>query len=180
MRYVKFLIVIAGLHFIYEGILLPMIRLGLRHKLFALRDDLRELLYQKPDELTDEVFRQMEESINIALGFLRRFNVATILEVQRETKNNPNFAKRVQKRVQILESCNIEEFQCIRKTSCKLLAIAIFVNSLWCFLWLIPFVLIAIICGKIKEYCTELKTIVKEMLCLPEREYNRFVRFATV
>ncbi len=37
---------LAILHFIYEGIILPSIRLNLRYKLFVLRDELRSLRHE--------------------------------------------------------------------------------------------------------------------------------------
>ena len=56
------------MHFIYESIILPSIRLSLRFKLFALRDQLRRMVMQ--GTASDEVFRIQQSSINNAINML--------------------------------------------------------------------------------------------------------------
>ena len=107
---------LAMMHFIYESIILPSIRLSLRFKLFALRDQLRSMVMQ--GTASNEVFRIQQSSINNAINMLSWADQAMISRFERQLRDDEAMRKRVEKRVKIVEDYDSEEFQrVVRETS---------------------------------------------------------------
>jgi len=166
------------LHFVYEGIVLPSIRLKLRFSLFELRDRLRTLMCEKPDKLETDAFRYLQESINISIAFLYRINVRALMEMPRILEDDANLRKRVEKRNATLKSCSIEEFQAIRKRSLIFFILAFMANSAGFFILMIPFALFMALCGRIKIKYYEVKERIISIVCVPENELDKINRLA--
>ena len=58
------LLALAVFHFVYESILAPSLRLSLRFRLFALRDEARQLKIECVDSLNDAHCVFLQASIN--------------------------------------------------------------------------------------------------------------------
>lgn len=168
---------LAIIHFVYESILLPSIRLRLRFRMFALRDDLRSLACEKTDELDSKVYEQMQDSINTALAFLYRIDVRSIYEVAQLLKSDTSLKERAGKRAHEIENYPMEELQNIRRKCLTVFALALFANSAIFFLYLgIPLILIAFIMfifNRLNEVVAKLNIIFKSVICAPEKEIER-------
>jgi hypothetical protein len=122
-------IALAALHFVYESILAPSFRLSLRFKLFVLRDEVRQLKIDCARSLSDKHFDFLQDSINNLISNLNRFDIATFVGVEFESKRDPSFLKSAEERSLMLDDCNIPRAREIRKQSLKIISAAIFINS---------------------------------------------------
>lgn len=134
------MVLLALGHFVYEGIIAPSLRMDLRYKFFALRDELRRLKEAHPAELSDKHYRALEDSINGFIQMLPRFDVGTVIRVNQEIESNPALKREIDERIAFLESCAVPEAKEIRRRSRRLALSALRVNAgglyLYCF-WVI-------------------------------------------
>ena len=136
-------IALAALHFVYESILAPSFRLSLRFKLFVLRDEVRQLKIDCAASLSDRHFDFLQDSINNLISNLDRFDMATFVGVQLESKKDPSFLKSAEERSCMLDDCNIPRARDIREQSLKIVSAAIFINSGALFLLIFAPIIIA-------------------------------------
>jgi hypothetical protein len=139
------LIALAALHFVYESILAPSFRLSLRFKLFVLRDEVRQLKIDCAGSLSDKHFDFLQDSINNLISNLNRFDMATFVGVEFESKKDPSFLKAAEERSRMLDDCTIPRAREIRKQSLKIISAAIFINSGASFLLIFAPIIIAVL-----------------------------------
>jgi len=143
------LIALAALHFVYESILAPSLRLSLRFKLFVLRDEVRQLKIDHAGSLSDKHFDFLQDSINNVISNLNRFDMATFVGVELESKKDPAFLRSAEKRSRMLDDCGFSRAGLrareIREQSLKIVSAAIFTNSGVLFLSIFAPIIIAIL-----------------------------------
>jgi hypothetical protein len=137
------LIALAALHFVYESILVPSFRLSLRFKLFVLRDEIRQLKIDCAGSLGDKHFDFLQDSINNLISNLNRFDMATFVGVELESKKDPSFLRSAEERSCMLDDCNIPRAREIREQSLKIVSAAICINSGALFLLIFAPIIIA-------------------------------------
>ena len=157
--FIIFLIVIVSFHFIYDGIILPSIRLHLRNQLFIVRDELRDLRISGKVIKEDQgSFALVEISINTSLKNLHSFNFV-------------NLNKALKAKDKEIEEKSAENFECITNSKNKELH-SIFIRvseiTFYAFVanmggWLIYFLPIAVCIN----YFKKMKKVAKEILLLP-------------
>lgn len=168
------LIAVSIAIFIYESIILPSIRLKIRYKLFALRDKLRTLKVERED-FEDLPFKYAQESMNMALAYLRHFDIASFIEAERFFKQHPAIYKKATKRCEVLDSCKIEEFQVIRHQYIGTLVLASAANSFGLLvLFLITIVPVIIIFKWFKVIKSKAIEISSKVFSIPGGEYEAF------
>jgi hypothetical protein len=172
------LFVMAGLHFIYEGIILPSIRLELRHKLYALRDKLRRLKIEDQN-LPDEVFMNLQDSINGLLNILPLINITFFRRLVREIYSNRDLQKRMDQRVQLYQSINSTEVNGILSALDKTWMYALVLNCMVAILYLLPLFLLyeLITCLKkllLRQNVTNLQKIIHKAALTPATELNSY------
>lgn len=165
------LIVLAAfaiLHFTYESIIAPSLRLRLRYRLFALRDQIRNLKIGCGDALADRYFHYLQDSINGMISVLYQFDIAALVHVHRELKTNPDLRKRAEIRANILDDCPIPEARAIRYESCKIAAYAIAVNNgVWA-LFIAPFAAAHLGASAVKK-------LIRQTISLSESDIHRAI-----
>lgn len=149
------MVLLAICHFIYEGIIAPSLRLKLRFKLFALRDELRSLKVDHKHQLREKHFEYLQDSINSSIAMLPRFDIWTMITIIRKLESDKELGAKAQERRKILDDCNIPDITRIREKSVGAAMEALLVNSgMWLFL-LVPviviFVLYKTVTNKIKS-----------------------------
>ena len=166
-----FFFVLIGLslfHFIYNGIILPSIRLGLRYKLFSLRDQLRWLKMRNDKEISPEVFSYVEGSINITIRLLHSISLELFAKAEQEIKKDENFYNRIEKRSQIIQACSIREIEEIERKNTFIFAKALAANSDGLFIYLFPIALFF-------AFMSSLKKAIVEIISIPEWEVERII-----
>jgi hypothetical protein len=162
------LIALAGLtlvYFIYEGIVAPSLRAVSRLQLFALRDRLRKLKMERRD-LSDEVFCDLQSSINFATAHVNQIDLRLIRNARKAFERDAELREYVARRVAMFDACPIEELHLIREDYFEALDWVLFVYSAGLFPYLIPIV----IGFSIKD---SLQNTVKNVFSLPDNEINK-------
>lgn len=120
---------LALAHFVYESILAPSLRLSLKYKLFALRDEVRMLDATCPGLLDDKHYTCLQDSINTMIAMLHRYDFVTIAATELRYRRDAAFRKRLDMRAAFLDGCNDPQVQSIRRRSIELMGRAVAVNS---------------------------------------------------
>jgi len=131
------LLALALWHFICDGILAPSLRLRIRYRLFAVRDNLRALQGQE-SQVSAEVFHVLHENINTAIELVPALSVSLISTAERVFRDDPDLREWVEARVRIVDSCSIEEVQDVRTRMIALVRDALIVNTAGWLIWVIP------------------------------------------
>lgn len=130
----------AAWHAIIEVIVLPTVRQTVRFKLFALRDQLRALKAEHPDECEDEAFHMLDDSLSWRMDNLPRLAFRFVHDWTAKVKATPSLAKEVERRLAVLESCKLPDYVTIQSESNKLTLEAIAFNSIGWAIYLLPVV----------------------------------------
>lgn len=155
-------VIIALWHIIYEAVLLPIIRMHMRYKLFALRDKLRRLKIEHIYEFDDSVYNIVEENINNAINLLPLYTISFLKKIKNVVAHHPEMIKKIQNRVKKVESCEIEEVNKIARSSIKYANQTLIYNTGG---WIIYFLPIIFILGifKIFDHVARKFTFVKDI-----------------
>jgi hypothetical protein len=159
---------LAVIHFIYEAILAPSLRFELRLKLFALRDEIRILKLQHPDSLSDEVFRDLQSSLNATISRLKLIDLRILKTAYDSFEHDEKLRKRAEQRDELINACPIPEVRAIRQRQIWLVGYALLINSGGWVPYLVP-VLISLFCaGRVMVQ-------IRAVFALPENEINKIV-----
>ena len=160
--------ILAFLQFIYEGILAPSFRCFLRFKLFTHRDKLRNLKIQYGENITDEVFREMEDSVNSAINLLPEIDLTSVFRAHHAFKTDAELRERVARRHEIVSKCEINEAKKVMNRITLCFVFALTVNSFWALLMLLPFVILAIVLKNMQVFF-------EKVLLIPIHEANNLL-----
>lgn len=162
------LLVVAVLHAVYEGIVLPSVRLRLRYRLFALRDELRRVKIAQGSALSEKVFVQMEDSMNSSLRFLHMFDLRTVVMVDRAMSSDARLREIVEARLRLLDQCEIVELREIRSRHGAVLRWALIANNGAWFLYVIPLLAFMLVLHSLRR-------VARALGSLPEKEMGRII-----
>lgn len=158
-----FFAAIALTHFVYEGILAPSFRASYRLKLFALRDRLRKLKMEERENLSDEVFFDLQSSINFAVGRLQQIDLHLVKNATDAFERDEKLREQVKQRVAMFEACPIPELHHIRLEYFNALDNVVLVNSgAW-----IPYLIPVVVGFALK---TSVQSAIKNVFSLPDNE----------
>jgi hypothetical protein len=160
--------VLALTHFIYEGILAPSLRASSRLKLFALRDRLRNLKMDQRERLSDEVFFDLQSSMNFSVGRLRQIDLRLVKSANDAFEHDERLRKRVERRIAMFEACPIAELHQIIEEYFDVLDNVVLINS---GAWL-PYLIPAFIAFVLKE---SVQSAIKNVFSLPDNEIEKIV-----
>lgn len=133
-------------HFVYDGIILPSVRMNLRNQLFLERDKLREMLIQNGIAKTDtEFFDFLHDGINFYLNRLHILNIVFYYSYYKEIVKNEELRGIIEKRSQLADHSNNKELKKIYNSVNLVLSKAFVFNALTFTLVLFPVALIVLI-----------------------------------
>jgi hypothetical protein len=116
--------------FVYQGIILPGIRLSLRYRVFELRDRLRRLVIDGKVRENDSAFQLVHDRLNFMCISLNRFDLARVLQSSSHLDNHSR--TRLANYLHVMES-GPEDVQKVFKESLTVVAVALAANSLFIF-----------------------------------------------
>jgi hypothetical protein len=158
--------IVAMCHFIYESILAPSFRLRLRFKLFALRDELRDLKIERNGSLDNKHFDFLQDSINSLIFVLFRVDMSLVISAQNSYQNDKEFRRNADERAKILDDCQIAVASEIRRKSLWVLLLAIIVNSGMLVILTLPVILLV-------HGLSETKKRLRKFASLSEQDMRR-------
>lgn len=155
-------------HFVYEGIILPSLRLKLRFKLFVLRDRMRELKTIHGNKFSDEVYYELQDSVNTTIRVLHRINIVTVFNASRAFEENEGLRLIVSKRNELIKSCPIAEVRDISDQNSLIIREVLFANFGSWMVYIVPAVLVIVFFNKCLEFT-------RQFTLLPGDEVERFL-----
>jgi hypothetical protein len=172
-----FLVIVAGLycvlHFIWESIIAPSVRLTIRFELFALRDRLRSLkIAQK--ELTDDAFHSVEDGIHSALHVLYDIDLPLLLHIKSAINKDDKLQERIKRRQAVVSESGCDELHEIMNKVQAIVEKTAVINTGWLILYIFPIGFVAIFCRR-----SFLSPIAK-LLYAPKSEVGRLVPESSV
>jgi hypothetical protein len=158
MWYFIFLVsgVYALLHFVWQSIISPSIRLEIRFRIFALRDELRRLKLEDQN-LSSEAFRTVEDGLNSALQILYEIDIPILIHCDARANTDPQLKEHVQKRMAIIKDANSIELEKIVAHLRKNIERAALVNSGGWILYVLPPMLM-VLC--FKRLCSPIFSVI--------------------
>lgn len=146
MSTVLFIIfLLAIVHFAYENIVAPTLRVYQRNKLFALRDQLRTIDFYSLSKTDKVAFECVEKSLTNCIQNLPYMNIYNFTRYKQEYEKNEKLREVVDCKINSISQCSVDELREIFNQSGKISYDAILINSGLLFLYLIPLALIAVL-----------------------------------
>lgn len=125
-------------HFIYEAIIAPNLRVGIRNELFEIKDELDSIELNSLCENDKAIYYILHSSLTGLMLRLPKLNLSLMKEAQREFDTDIKFREKVLKKRHLIESSENEELKALYKRSNKVFSDAFIINTgAWCML-LIP------------------------------------------
>jgi hypothetical protein len=152
---------IATFHLLYESVIAPAVRTEVRHKLFALRDQLRSLKIELGKEFSDRHFYYLQDSMNGLISLVDVFDLVLIARVRR-LKQDSAFRARCEARIEMLDDCRLPQVKELRDRSTELGMDLLIINSGGWVIYVIPIIPIALLFGcyaKLKHLTRALASI---------------------
>jgi len=173
------LMLIAGVHFVYEAIVLPNLRLEQRYKIFALRDRLRRAKSEHSKEVSDEVYHLLQTAMNNTLHILPYVNLIFVASAVHSFSRNQGIRERAEKKMRLVEGCSVDEIKAVSEELNKTVLRTLAMNSLLLFVLLSPFLLavfiIAVVVQQVNRAKGWCKTSISQLTSASERELSVFV-----
>lgn len=142
-----FILILFGLaivHFVYESVVAPTIRLRLRFRLFELRDELRQLKIDDPDRVPDEVFLMVQDNLNTAITLVPRTDFVLLRAFYGAMKDDASFRIKVDERLARLDRCVSGDLQAIRRKAADVFVCAFATNTALLLVLAVPFWLLVL------------------------------------
>lgn len=180
------LLAMAAFHFIYEGIILPSMRMKQRFALFALRDQLRRIRAEKKDDVDREAYFLLEESLNTSARFGPYAAVDMVWRAIKEIKSNSELALEVARRLSVVNNAKDKRFKQINEEKSRIVFHCLVWNTLPLALYLFPivlalvilFVVAALIYRGVAQTCKAAAEQVEGVVFLPEQEVEKMANGA--
>jgi len=152
----------AILHFVYESIIAPSLRLELRLALIRLESEVRLLKVPEP-----QLF-ELQDSINSLTCILFKFDLVTIYAISKEIDRDAALKRRVEARARVLDECLLPEVRALRDKQIRIATKALIVNSGSMLLW-------SILPASLFVGCQTLSSKIKNSLTVPAPDLERFI-----
>lgn len=157
----------AILHFVYELIIAPSLRLELRLALVRLENEVRLLKIQNSG-VVERQLGELQDSVNALTCMLFKFDLVTLHAISEEIDRDAALKRRVEARARILDDCVLPEVLALRRKQIRIATKALAVNSGPMMLWsVVPASLFV-------GYHTVFRKI-KNSLTVPAPDLERFI-----
>ena len=157
-------IVVCLWHMFWQSVYLPSKHWEYRIELFRLRDELRSLSIQPDKRLDPEIFRCMQSGMNSMLKIIPFLDIRLLNRVLKAIRADDDLKKRIEERIQILDECDIPEFQEIRKQTSQLHCRILFLNSIAKNPFLLFSFLFVVVCEIFKTFTFPLRNIMDKFV----------------
>jgi hypothetical protein len=160
---------LALFHWAYESAIAPSWRLGIRYKLFALRDDLRNFASAKGVQLDHAAIEILEDAVNGVTLHMAEINFGFFYSFQLRYKADESFRNRIERRRQLIEGYQDPDFSAMRRRYAHIFREINVANSGGWMIYLIPVVYVAI--------CWEwLRRLSIKLSLVPSKEFQTLSR----
>lgn len=175
------LCILAIVHFIYEKIILPSIRLSFRNQLFALRDKVRKEII-KGDLGADLAPAQLvHDGLNNAINRLHLMTLPNKIRAQRRMQSNPAIQARIKREVQQLKNCKNKDVIDVMMESGFILEKTMIFNNLMFLIYILPVALSILFIVKVVKTATGIfaqlrsPALEEAIMLLPDQQVREVV-----
>lgn len=174
-------IIVCLWHMFWQSVYLPSKHWEYKIELFRLRDELRNLSIKTDKRLDPKIFRYTQSGMSSMLKMIPFLDIRSLNRALKAIHEDDALKKQIKERIQILNECDIPEFQEILKQTSQLHCRILFSNSLekkpFAFLRIVvcEFPLQTISDKFVKR---QLKSKPKELYVFPERELGNLAQTA--
>ncbi|EPO6299152.1 TPA: hypothetical protein PPG46_004503 [Escherichia coli] len=176
------LLCMAAVHFIYERILLPSVRLHYRNKLFELKDIVRNQIISNKSKDDVQAAELVHEALNNAINRLHLMTLPNRVRAQRRLSANPEIQARIKREVELFQKCDNGKLIATIRESAKILDKVLLFNSLMLIIYSLPIMLTIWSVAKVLqtanqflELLTEKQSLEQAVLLLPDRQVAKLV-----
>jgi len=163
--------VLAVWHLVYENLIATTVRMNLRFKLYALRDELRTLATGHSDDASRQAVSDMESILNNAIRLLHLATPMAIRAAAMEVEKDPQLARKIEQRHEAINK--VAGLRSIFDQAIELTTDGCMVNVGGWALYLVPIFITLYTFDTIKEKMDsvltvrtyELETIAPDMAC---------------
>ena len=160
--------VLAAWHFIYDGIILPSIRLMLKNRLFEIRDRLRTHKIKSGNNIDINAFNIVHSGVNNIISRVSHIDIQTNFKIKQALKDNPDLLDKLKKRIDTISSCKDEELKSIFKETNSVVRMAFLANTGGWFIYLLPVALIFV-------FIKKLSLMAKGIVVLPGSKTTEYI-----
>ena len=161
-------LVIPMWHFFWESIVLPSLRLRMRFRLFALRDELRSMRITNPAILEESVFIEAERRINATIQVLPSVDPFVLQRFHKELSADKPLIEKIEKRAAQFEAKAPAQVLQLMDETAKIGLCTAFANSGAWAIYAIPLATAIFLLKK-------LKLAVREVVTAPPHELEKIV-----
>ncbi len=170
-------LVVTIWHYVYEGAIVPAIRIDLRYKMFALRDRLRKAKESAGSEFNDELFSFIDGAISARIRHLPFLNLWIAYFINKEVHKNSELNAAVFRRWEEIGKCPVQEVKNIDRLMARYHLFALLTNSGGWLIFLLPFLMLAVCVISILGFYQLCKNKIREKLLrislAPESQIRR-------
>lgn len=176
------LLCMAAVHFIYERILLPSVRLQYRNRLFELRDTVRNQIINHSSDDDLKAAQLIHEALNNAINRLHLMTLPNRVRAQRRLSANPEIQARIRREVELFNRCSNEVLNSTIQQSVQVLEKVLFFNSLMLLIYTFPiFLTIKLVAtvvstaAQLVNMLTDRKSLEQAVMLLPDRQVAKLI-----
>ncbi len=170
-KFIIFLALLAAIHFIFEAIIAPSLRMVLRNKLFKLRDEIRRLKIDGLDKQDEEAFWYIHDGINYFINRLPYLTVQNQANAIVAYKKDPALRERVDARMKMMEQCNNKQLKAVFSKTTLVVEEAFLANMGGWFFYILPIAMVLAAIGTLKR-------IASSIILAPTRDTDRLFSHA--
>ena len=146
------ILILSILHFIYEGIIAPTLRVYQRNKLFTLRDQLRNINCTQLKGNDKYAYEYIEKGLSNSIFNLSKLNLYSFSRYIGKFENDLNLQKEIAARSEKIKESSIEDLKYIYDEAGKITFDTICINSGAWFFYLVPILFSVLFLLKKREY----------------------------
>jgi len=159
---------LAVWHFMYEAIIAPTLRLGLRNRLFALRDELRKAKIEGISLKDEDAFYFVHEGVNNFINRLPSLTVILAVKLNREYQVNQKLRTVMDGHLKAVQTAKNETIKCVFEKTNDVVVKAFWVNTGGWLIYIVPIVVVLYFMKRITQ-------VISELLVTPSREMERLI-----
>ena len=166
--------VLVLVHFVYEKIILPSIRLHLRYRLFELRDQLRKIIIEEGRTERDKAFIYLQDGISVLLNRLPEITLSLNWQISKELQTNEELKRQIEERINLINQSGNTRLLELHKETNQVIEKTFLANmGIW-FVYLVPIALFVFSVIKLSEISKELVAMPASvtMSLMPTKTYS--------
>lgn len=144
---------LAAFHLMYEGVIAPELRMGIRNDLFEVRDSLRAIKCSSDSKsVDDESFQIVHDAVNRFTSRVSSFTIFVAVQVRQLRTRDPEVYAKMKKRSERLAAVPSAEFQKVLKRMDAIVVKAMLVNSGAWFVFIVPVILLMTLLARLSKF----------------------------